>query len=256
MLAERCCEVGCARQARRVLELLQCLLLDRMCIGQVLRELFVDRSHSCPVPTRRRLERRTSEAPAPVGECVDRREFLAATAALPFAIRSGCALGGSGPLALVTADLESRIVVLDARTGRVLRHIHTAPGPRSIETVGARRAVVAHTGRGSVSVVDARRVHAEVGGFGEPRYTAAHPNGWIAYVTDSARGELVVLHVIRGAVLARLTVGVLARHVSLSPDGRTLWIALGSKAEHVAVVDVSRATEPRLVARFAPPFRA
>jgi DNA-binding beta-propeller fold protein YncE len=99
-------------------------------------------------------------------------------------------------------------------------------------------------------------VRAEVGGFAEPRYTAAHPNGWVAYVTDSARGELVVLHVIRGAVLARLAVGALARHVSLSPDGRTLWIALGSKAEHVAVVDVSRATKPHLVAQFAPPFLA
>jgi DNA-binding beta-propeller fold protein YncE len=75
-------------------------------------------------------------------------------------------------------------------------------------------------------------------------------------VTDARRGEVVALDVLRGKVLAREPVGSLARHVTIDPAGRTLWIALGAKAEQVAVVDVSRRTRPRLVRRFRPPFLA
>jgi hypothetical protein len=49
-------------------------------------------------------------------------------------------------------------------------------------------------------------------------------------------------------------VGSRARHLSIDPAGRTLWVALGSKAEEIAVVDVSERSRPRLVRRFRPPF--
>jgi DNA-binding beta-propeller fold protein YncE len=187
---------------------------------------------------------------------VNRREFVLAAAALPFAVRAGAGWAKGKPLALVTADLESRIVVLDPLSGRVVHHIEVGPGPRSIESVGGRLALVAHTTAGSLSIVDGKRVHARVKGFGAPRYTAAHPNGWLAYVTDSTRGDVAALHVVRGEVLDRLALGGPARHVSISADGRTLWVSLGSKADRLAVVDVSHAAKPRLVARIAPPFLA
>ncbi len=187
---------------------------------------------------------------------MNRHEFLLAAAAVPLAVRSGQAWGKGMPYALVTADLESRIVVVDPLSGRVLRHIGTDGGPRSVESIGSHLAVVAHTTRGTVSIVDGRRVRGVVRGFGEPRYTAAHPNGWLAYVTDSKLGDVAVVHVIAERVLHRTPLGGPARHVSLSRDGRTLWVSLGSKAERVAVVDVSRPTRPRLVARIAPPFLA
>src|SRR5207244_6221894 len=60
----------------------------------------------------------------------------------------------------------------------------------------------------------------------------------------------------RGRVLARTPVGRLARHISIDPTGRTVWVALGSKAEEVAVVDVVERGAPRLVRRFRPPFLA
>jgi hypothetical protein len=47
-----------------------------------------------------------------------------------------------------------------------------------------------------------------------------------------------------------------ARHVTINPAGRTLWIALGSKARELAIVDVSRPARPRLVRRFRPAFLA
>jgi DNA-binding beta-propeller fold protein YncE len=183
---------------------------------------------------------------------MDRRSFV---------IGAGALMLGSprprGRVALVTADLEERLVAVDLRSGRVLAHVPTLAYPRSIETVG-RRAVVAHSEVGAVSIVDGRSLSVArvLRGFGEPRYTAAHPDGRHAYVTDAKRGEVVALDVLRGRPLGRAAVGPLARHVTIDPIGRTLWVALGSKAEEIAVADVSDPARPRLVRRFRPPFRA
>ena len=189
---------------------------------------------------------------------MNRREFVLAAAAAPFALRAGDALAGAAPLALVTADTQAHVAVVDPSSGRILRRIRTLPGPRSIETVDGRVAVAAHTTRGALSLVDARtlRVREVLHGFWEPRYTAAHPGGRFAFVTDSGRGEVVAVDVVRGVVVGRVGVGGPARHVSLDRRGKTLWVALGTKAEHVALVDVSRPAQPRLLGRFSPPFLA
>ncbi|HET8607068.1 MAG TPA: hypothetical protein VFL66_08575 [Gaiellaceae bacterium] len=184
---------------------------------------------------------------------MDRRQFLVAAGALALAPRALAA--SRAPVALVTADLESRLVAVDLATGRVRAHVPTLAYPRSIERVGD-AAVVAHSDIGAVSVVRGLRVLHTLRDFGEPRYTAAHPDGRHAFVTDATRGELVALDVIAGRVLGRAAVGPLARHVTVDPTGRTLWVALGPKAEEIAVVDVSRPSAPRLHARFRPPFLA
>ena len=186
---------------------------------------------------------------------MDRRAFVLASASLLAAPRA-FALGGTD-VALVTADLESRLVVVELATGRVLRHVVTLPKPRSIEAVG-HVAVVAHSELGAISLVHApslSRRHV-LRGFGEPRYTAGHPDGRHAYVSDARSGEVAALDVLRGRVLARTRVGSLARHITIDPSGRTLWVSLGSKAREVAVVDVSHRARPRLVRHFEPPFLA
>jgi hypothetical protein len=139
----------------------------------------------------------------------------------------------------------------------VHRYVRTLPKPRSIEAVGP-MAVVAHSELGALSIVRAATLKVEhvLRGFGEPRYTAGHPDGRHAYVTDAKRGDVVTLDVLRGKVLAREHVGALARHLTIDPRGRMLWIALGAKAEHVAVVDISSRERPRLVRAFRPPFLA
>jgi 6-phosphogluconolactonase (cycloisomerase 2 family) len=139
----------------------------------------------------------------------------------------------------------------------VHRYVRTMPKPRSIESVGP-MAVVAHSEIGVVSLVRGSTLEVEhvLRGFGEPRYTAGHPDGRHAYVTDAQRGEVVALDVLRGRVLGRADVGSLARHITIDPSGRTLWTALGSKAEEVAIVDISDRGHPRLVRRFRPPFLA
>src|SRR5438093_10232609 len=154
---------------------------------------------------------------------MDRRKFLASAAAAPFVLRRA-ALARPEALALVTADLESRLVAVRLSTGAVHSTISTLDSPRSIETVG-RRAAVAHTDIGVVSIVDGSSlsvVHV-LRGFGEPRYTAAHPDGRHAYVTDAARGEVVALDVLRRRVLGRTLGGPRPRHVTLPPAGRTPW---------------------------------
>ena len=93
-----------------------------------------------------------------------RREFLATLAAAPASLlaleAAGARPAGGWALAFVTADLESRIVAVDMATGAIVARIATPPGPRSIETVMPRTAVVACTAGGSVVLVDSfeRRV--------------------------------------------------------------------------------------------------
>ena len=186
---------------------------------------------------------------------MDRRAFVVASASLLLAPRALARAGTE--VALVTADLEARLVAVELATGRVLEHVPTLPKPRSIEAVG-HTAVVAHSELGAVSLVHAPslRVAHVLRGFGEPRYTAGHPDGRHAYVSDAKRGEVVALDVLRGQVLARTRVGPLARHITIDPSGRTLWVSLGSKAREIAVVDVSHRARPRLIRRFQPPFLA
>ena len=187
---------------------------------------------------------------------MDRRAFVTGAASLVLAPRALSRLAGR-ELALVTADEEARLVAVELPGGRVHRYVRTLPKPRSIESVGP-MAVVAHSEIGVVSLVRAATLEVEhvLRGFGEPRYTAGHPDGRHAYVSDARRGEVVAIDVLRGRVLGRVSVGPLARHITIDPSGRTLWTALGAKAEKIAVVDVSNRARPRLVRRFRPPFLA
>jgi DNA-binding beta-propeller fold protein YncE len=190
---------------------------------------------------------------------VNRREFLVATATLPLAARFAPeALAGGDPVALVTADTQSRVAVVELSSGRILRSIRTLPGPRSVESVSGRMAVVAHTAHGAVSLVHgpSLEVRAVLRGFAEPRYTAAHPDGRHAYVSDSKRGEVVAVDVVAGRVLGSAAVGGPARHITVDPRGRILWCSLGSKAEEVAILSVADRARPRLLHRIAPPFLA
>jgi DNA-binding beta-propeller fold protein YncE len=188
---------------------------------------------------------------------MNRREFLAGAVTLPFALRfTPEALAGGDPVALVTADTQSRVAVVRLSSGEILRSIKTAVGPRSIESVSGRIAVVCHTTEGLVTLIDGPtlRVKHVVRGFKGPRYTAAAPNGRHAFVTDSGAHEVVTVDVLTGRAVARVPVGGPARHVSIDSAGRLLWVSLGSKAEQVAVLDVSRPLQPKLLRRFRPPF--
>jgi hypothetical protein len=179
-----------------------------------------------------------------------RAEFLAAAAATPFALRTA-----RSSLALVTADTESRVAVVDLDLGVVRSHIATRPGPRSIERVGE-TAVVAHSVLGELTLIDTRtlQIRHVLHGLGEPRYTAGMADGRHAFVTDSGHTDLVTVDLLRGTIVGRLKLTQWPRHLSLAHDGRTLWVGLGTAAKELAVVDVSDPLRPLLRGHVKPPF--
>jgi DNA-binding beta-propeller fold protein YncE len=189
---------------------------------------------------------------------VDRRAFVLAASAFVLAPQA-LAKSRGRPVALVTADLESRIVAIDLVTGRRVKTVRTLPDPRSIQTILG-TAVVAHTARGALSLIDGGTlsVRTVIDDLDQPRYVAGSPvgDGRYAYVTDSGLGGLVVIDVVRGRVVGRLGLGGPARHVSVDRSGRYLWAALGTAAERIAVVDVRDPVRPRLLGRIRPSFLA
>jgi DNA-binding beta-propeller fold protein YncE len=190
---------------------------------------------------------------------MDRREFLAAAAA-PLLLGVAPALArpaGGTPLALVTADLEAHVVAVDLGSGRVVRRVATPADPRSIESVGVVAALVAHTASGRMSLIDsALRVRPIRGEFGAPRYSAVSPDRRLAYVTDSARQEIVVVEVSGRRVVGRVPVGGPCRHLTIDRDGTRLWVALGNKAAAIAVLSLAEPRRPRVVGTIRPPFLA
>jgi WD40 repeat protein len=193
---------------------------------------------------------------------VDRRRFLLAAASGTVALAAGprafASRIGGVPVAFVTADLESHVAVVDLTTRDVVGRIRTAPGPRSIESVHDRLAVVGHSELGVVTVLDAAtsRIRAELDRFEQPRYAAIHPRRPLAYMTDSAAEAVIVVDAEHGRIRARTRVPGPARHVSVSPDGTTLWTVLGNASPRVAVLDTSDPLRPKLVRTIAPPFLA
>ena len=197
-----------------------------------------------------------------------RREFLKAAAiAAPVLLGArplrpaSAAAQRRAPLALATADTEGFVAVVDLAAGRRVARVRTLDAPRSIECRGAGPAVVAHTAAGAITILERSGGHVSVRrvlrGFRHPRYTAISPDGRLAYVTDSGSGELAVVDLVRARVLRRVEVGALARHVTLDPAGRTLWVALGSSARRIVVIDTGRDPDrPRVVRHIAPPFLA
>ena len=191
---------------------------------------------------------------------MDRRELLAAAAA-PLALAlvpPGFARRRGGTaLALVTADLESEIVAVDLSNGAIHSRLRTPAGPRSIESIGERSALVAHTDGGRLTLVDGGlRVRPIVGDLGAPRYTAVAPGRRLAYVTDSERREVVVVDLIGRRIVGRTAVGGPARHLGIDRAGSRLWVALGSKAPAIAVLSLAEPLRPRVVGNVRPPFLA
>jgi len=214
------------------------------------------------VRDRRRVHGRTARVD------LDRRSLLrlaagsvAASALAPRArppARRRPSAAGAAPRALVTADLDGFVAVVDVERRRVERRVATLDGPRSVEARAGAGALVGHATQGAVTLLDGPAVHVRrvLRGFGAPRYAAIAPTGRHAFVTDSAHGELVVVDLRRGRVVRRLEVGGGARHLTLDPQGRTLWIALGSTAPALVVVDVGDPVAPRVLRRIRPPFGA
>lgn len=175
--------------------------------------------------------------------------LLLAVAAVP---ASNAARVGGEPIALVTAETENQLIALNLRTGHVIRRLRMPPGPENVEA--GRVAVVVSTRAGAVTLVDTRtlRVRRVIRGFAFPHIPALSPDGRYAYVTDDRRGQVVVIALERGRVVGRAFVGFGAHHMSFRPHHHELWVALGERAQTIAIVDTTHPNHPRRKGFFSP----
>ena len=189
-----------------------------------------------------------------------------ATLALPASSAVARPSGGA-PVALVTAETQNQLIAISFFPKRILRRVTLPADPQNV-VANQKVVVVVSPGSGVVSLLGAQslRVTKILRGFGAPHLAALAPlvcpddrppcrSKW-AYVTDDARGQLAVISLQQKRVVKRLFVGGGAHHLSVSPGGKRLWIALGERARRIAIVDVSRQEHPRLLRRFDPGFVA
>src|SRR5205823_1224209 len=117
---------------------------------------------------------------------------------------------------------------------------------------------VVSTKAGAVTILAWRtlRVVRVLDGFHSPHIAAISPDGRWAYVTDDATGLLSAIDLRRARVATRVFVGAGAHHLSWSPDGQRVWVALGERARTIVVLDASRPDRPRVLLKFDPGFAA
>jgi len=113
---------------------------------------------------------------------------------------------GGTPAAFVTVERSSQLVGVDLTTGKIVARIRVPAGPRDVAAYGARYVLVASPRAGAVSLVDAfrARVLKVWRRFGRP--VSVDTNGAYAYVADSARSELAIIHLATRRVTGRVAV--------------------------------------------------
>lgn len=165
---------------------------------------------------------------------------------------------GGAPVALVTAEKQNELLAVSLPDGAILRRVRLPADPENVDVGPAGPAVVVSARGGAVTLLAWRslKVVKVLHGFRGPHLAAIAPDGKRAYVTDDATGLLSTIDFTRERVVGRVLVGAGAHHLTCSPDGLRVWVALGEHARTLVVVDVSRPAQPRVVGRFDPGFAA
>lgn len=188
-----------------------------------------------------------------------RRLVLAAAVAVALTLPSPAAGESSGrPVALVTAETENEVlaVSLGPHGGRVLRRVHLVDPVMVAAPLHGPAVVVSPRGTVTLLAWHTLRPIKVFHAFRSPQVAAIAPGGRFAYVADGGSGDLVVIDLRRRRIVHRVFVGAAAHHLSFSPDGRWLWVALGEDATTVVRLDTSNLRRPRVVGRIHPPTSA
>jgi DNA-binding beta-propeller fold protein YncE len=167
---------------------------------------------------------------------------------------SHAARQGGTPIALVTAEAQNQLLVVGLPpNGRVEKRLHVPADPQNVEA-NQHVAVVVSTRAGAVTLIDVQRLRVTrvFRGFRSPHIAALSPNGDFAYVTDDARGQLVVIGLARKRIVARVFVGFGAHHMAFRPHHHELWIVMGERAPSIHIVDTTYAAHPRPRGWFSP----
>jgi DNA-binding beta-propeller fold protein YncE len=160
----------------------------------------------------------------------------------------------SDPIALVTAETRNELLAVDLRSGGVRRRVAVAPDPEDI--VVARVAIAVSPAARTVTLLnpDTLSVTGTLRGFTSPHIPAITPDRKYAYVTDDGAGTVTAIRLSDAKELWRLPIGPGAHHLTFSPDGTRLWIALGETARSIAILDTSNPAHPRMLRRLEPDF--
>jgi DNA-binding beta-propeller fold protein YncE len=183
---------------------------------------------------------------------VTRALLLLAVLAVP---ASNAARLGGEPVALVTDEAQSRLLVVDLSSGRVIDRPRMPSGPQNVETTRSNDAgavVSARAGAVTLLALPHLRIRRILRGFVSPHIAAFSPRGSYLYVTDDAKGQLVTIGVARGRVVSRTFVGFGAHHMSFRPHRHELWVALGERARTIAIVDTTDGGHPDRRGFFSP----
>jgi DNA-binding beta-propeller fold protein YncE len=161
------------------------------------------------------------------------------------------------PVALVAAETANEVVAvsLGPQGGKVLRRVHLVD-PLMVASPLQGPAVVLSPSAGTVTLLawHSLRPIKVFHGFRNPQVARVAPGDRFAYVADGGTGELSVIDLARARIVDRLYVGAGTHHMSFSPDGRRLWIALGEVATTIVRLDTSYLQRPRIAARLHPRF--
>ena len=162
------------------------------------------------------------------------------------------------PVALVTAEGENEVLAVSVPGGRVIRRIRLAARPTTIAAGSAGPAVVVSPQSGTVTLLSPRTLRPEaiLHSFRSPQIAAIAPGGTWALVSDAAAGSVSAVNLNTAHVADRVWVGLGAHHLAISPDGTTIWVALGETAHTIVTVDCSHMRHLHVTGRIHPPVAA
>jgi DNA-binding beta-propeller fold protein YncE len=167
----------------------------------------------------------------------------------------------AGPLsqALVTAETENRLLVVDLPSGRVVKRLALPPDPEDVAAnSGACSTVVVVSAAGrKVTVLDRETMNRRgtLGGFVSPHIPEIAPGGQYAYVTDDARGSVTAISLATARLTSTTHVGAGAHHLSFDPVHPRAWVSLGESASTIVILATANAGRPRVIGRFDPGFQ-
>ena len=161
------------------------------------------------------------------------------------------------PVALVAAETANEVIAvsLGSHGGHVLGRVHLLD-PLMVAAPLHGPAVVLSPVAHAVTLLaeHSLRPVKVFHGFRDPQVARIAPGERYAYVADGGTGVLSVIDLAQQRIVRRLFVGAGAHHMSFSPDGKRLWIALSEVATTIVRLDTSDRERPRIAARLHPRY--
>ncbi len=183
------------------------------------------------------------------------RRLLVLVVALLLVPAAAARTSARAPVGIVAAETSNQVIAvsLGPHGGRVLKRVHIVD-PLMVAAPLHGPAVVLSPATGSVTLLawHSLRPIKVFQGFRDPEVARVAPGNRYAYVADGGTGDLTVIDLERQRIVHRLYVGAGAHHMSFSPDGKRLWIALSEVATTVVRLDTSDLADPRIAGRLHP----